>query len=155
MELKKKYQGVVYKRRESFRAEELTAFLADGVTAKQGQIVNELRYALHYYRYPKPRAALYYEREAYFYRGEEGVRLTFDRGIRCRFEELSPACGTHGRLLLPEDSVILEIKCGGAMPLRLAHLLDRCGLFPTSFSKYGTAYTQRFREGTLPLSISV
>jgi hypothetical protein len=36
--------------------------------------------------------------------------------------------------------MILEIKSGGAMPLWLAHALDACRIYPSSFSKYATAY---------------
>ena len=157
LELKKKYRGVVYKRRVAFSLSELNAFLANGKTDKRGQIMEELTYALRFYRHPRPRGALFYEREAFFYRDEDGVRLTFDRGIRYRFTDLSPTEGTDGQLLLPDDAVILEIKCGGAMPLRLAHLLDQYRLFPVPFSKYGNAYQARLRAegmGTAPIFLS-
>ena len=41
----------------------------------------------------------------------------------------------------------MEIKIAGAMPLWLAEALSRCGIYPTSFSKYGKAYeTLLWRE---------
>jgi hypothetical protein len=36
----------------------------------------------------------------------------------------------------------MEIKTDGAMPRWLATALDRAGIYPTSFSKYGTAYRE-------------
>ena len=48
--------------------------------------------------------------------------------------------GSFGKLLLPGNQYIMEIKTAFAMPLWLAKLLDENKIYPTSFSKYGTAY---------------
>ena len=53
-------------------------------------------------------------------------------------------------MLLPENTVLLEIKTGGAMPLWLAHALDAEGILPGSFSKYGAAYTRSLEEAKRP-----
>ncbi len=42
--------------------------------------------------------------------------------------------------LLPADEVIMEIKNSGPVPLWLSHALTSAHIYPTSFSKYGTAY---------------
>jgi len=97
---------------------------------------------MNVYGFPQPRAALFYEREAYGWKDEEAVRLTFDTNVRYRTDDLLLQNGSHGRVILPADTVLLEVKCGGAMPLRLAHLLDEARIFPTRFSKYGTAYKE-------------
>ena len=44
--------------------------------------------------------------------------------------------------LLPEGDAIVEIKVIGSYPLWLVDVLNACGARPTSFSKYGTAYTK-------------
>ncbi len=144
-ELKKKYLGVVYKRSLSLPLGAAMAYLAGGVPPKEGQIMRELAYAMQYYGHPQPMAAIFYEREAYSWREETGVRLTFDTNVRYRFDDLLLQHGSAGTVILPEDEVLLEIKCGGAMPLRLAHLLDEAGIFPTRFSKYGTSYGEKLR----------
>ena len=40
----------------------------------------------------------------------------------------------------------MKIKTEGAMPLWLSRALDENGIFPTSFSKYGTAYLTGLTE---------
>ncbi len=150
LELKKKYNGVVGKRRIALTLGEACAYFENGVPPREGQIMRELDYAMTLYRRPKPRLALFYEREAYAYRGEEGVRITFDTAVRYRADDLLLQHGWDGRKLLPDGTALMEIKCAGAMPLRLAHLLDERKIFPTRFSKYGAAYTELLREGAIP-----
>lgn len=146
-ELKKKYKGVVYKRRIALPLADAYGYLESGIPPAEGQIMRELDYAMHFYRFPQPRVALFYEREAYGWQGEEAVRLTFDTNLRYRTDDLLLQSGSHGRVILPSDIILLEVKCGGAMPLSLAHFLDEGGIFPTRFSKYGTAYGEILREG--------
>ena len=155
LELKKKYTGVVGKRRIALPLGEACAYLESGVPPREGQIMRELDYAMTLYRHPSPRVALFYEREAYAYEGEAGVRLTFDTGVRYRTDDLLLQHGSEGRRILPDGTVLMEIKCVGAMPLRLAHLLDAMRIFPARFSKYGTAYTDLLREGALPVFPSI
>ncbi len=150
LELKKKYKGIVYKRRIALPLADAHSYLTDGIPPTDGQIMKELDYAMHFYRFPQPRVALFYEREAYTWQGEDGVRLTLDTGVRFRDDDLFLQDGSHGTNLLPENTVLLEVKCGGAMPLRLAHLLDRLAIFPTRYSKYGTAYRTMQEQGKCP-----
>ena len=49
-------------------------------------------------------------------------------------------CILHHKPLLEPDTVLLEIKTSGGLPLWLTHWLTRYHLYKTSFSKYGTAY---------------
>ena len=66
LEIKKKFKGVVYKRRVSMRMAEAINYLENGVKPKDSQIMREIDYAMHYYGQPKPAALLCYEREAYW-----------------------------------------------------------------------------------------
>jgi hypothetical protein len=51
-------------------------------------------------------------------------------------------------MLFPtEDICLMEIKIPGAAPMWLAELLSDKGVFPTSFSKYGTYYKQFIFSG--------
>ena len=74
------------------------------------------------------------------------MRLTFDTNVRGRDFDLSLAKGSEGTLILPEDEVLMEVKTDGAMPLWLSHLLDEGKLYPTSFSKYGTAHLRSLKK---------
>ena len=145
LEIKKKYKGVVYKRRISQQLCRITDYLTTGIPPADGQIMNEIDYAMNFYNHPQPCAALFYEREAYSWRGENGVRLTFDTNIRYRADDLKLQNGSHGTNIIPDGVVLLEVKCSGAMPLRLSHTLDKARIYPSRFSKYGTAYSDMMR----------
>lgn len=141
-ELKKKYRGVVYKRRAALTYAQAEGSLMQGaVPPGEGQIFREIAHFLRLYQ-PLPRVYIAYDRVALFGRDNPAMRVTFDSRIRCRSEALDLAAGPWGEALLPPDTYLMEIKIPGAMPLWMSRLLDKQGLYPTSFSKYG-AYYQR------------
>lgn len=149
VELKKKYQGVVYKRRIALPTAAAVAYLNRQAEAGGGQIGRELDYFLASHPRLGPRVALFYERDAFYGAEEANLRLTFDENIRWRAENLSLTTSSAGRLLLAEGQVLLEVKTAASLPLWVTHQLTQLGLYPTSFSKYGTAYAdgiQSFRR---------
>ncbi len=154
LELKKKFGGVVYKRRAAMTLAEAEWYLRTGVKPFESQIMSEIDWAMRLYSRPKGAILIACEREAWFDEEHPDLRLTFDRNIRYREYELSLSRGSAGSGLLPGDSVLLEIKTAGAMPLWLAGALDKERILPGSFSKYGTAYTQSLKETKHPVFIS-
>lgn len=146
LEIKKKYKGVVYKRRVSMTAGEAIAYIEKGEKPYCSQIFSELDYAMRFYRYPKPAMLIACERDAFFVKDDPRVRLTFDTGIRFQ-ETVTYPTDTTGTAVLPQDAVVMEVKTEGAMPLWLARALNVHGLYPASFSKYGTAYQMTLCEG--------
>lgn len=141
VELKKKYQSVVYKRRISLPEEEAMLWVA-GIRHchKHTQIANEVDYFMEYYRTLHPALFLSYEREAYYSIDESDFRVTFDDNILCRQENLSLESQVYGTPILPEGKVLMEIKCSGGIPLWMVQVLSKEHIYKTSFSKYGTAY---------------
>ena len=150
LELKKKFKGVVYKRRAVMTLLEAERYLEEGAKPFDSQIIDEIYWAMKLYGRPKPAMMIACEREAWFDGEHPDLRLTFDRGIRYRERELHLSSGGMGTALLPENTVLLEIKTGGAMPLWLAHALDAEKILPGSFSKYGAAYTRSLEEAKWP-----
>lgn len=140
LELKKKYQGVVYKRRVSMSLEDAEIYFDIGLKPVQTQIMSEIDYAMSFYGHPVPQMMIAYEREAFFVNRMPDMRLTFDSEIRYRNHHLRLELGTDGKTIIPNDTFLLEIKTTGAMPIWLADALDVCHIFPSSFSKYATAY---------------
>ena len=141
VELKKKYQSVVYKRRISLPEEEAMDWVAGKRHChKHTQIVNEIDYFLDYYKTLHPAVFLSYEREAFYVRDGSDFRVTFDDNILCRQEDLSLESEVYGTPILPEGKVLMEIKCSGGIPLWMPHVLSGEHIYKTSFSKYGTAY---------------
>ena len=153
LELKKKFGGVVYKRRAAMTRREAERYLRTGIRPFESQIMAEIDWAMRLYGRPQAAMLIACEREAWFDEEHPDLRLTFDRNIRCRENELRLDRGSAGICLLPKDTVLLEIKTAGAMPLWLADALDAEGILPGSFSKYGAAYTRSLEEKTRPVSI--
>lgn len=141
VELKKKYQSVVYKRRLSMPEQQAMDW-ASGRKPWDGdcQIAREINYFLNYYQTLHPTVFLSYEREAYYCKDGGDFRVTFDDHILARQEALSLEADVWGTPLLRDGMVLMEIKTGGGIPLWMTHVLTREHIYKTSFSKYGTAY---------------
>lgn len=140
VELKKKYNGVVYKRRLALAEEEAVCWLLGHKQVPDNQIGREVEYFLSYYGPVCPAVFLSYEREAYYCRQGGDFRLTLDENILARQEEISLEAPVWGTPLLEADKTLMEVKTSGGIPLWLTAFLTREGIYKTSFSKYGTAY---------------
>ena len=139
VEIKKKYDGVVYKRRITMAMMEAAEYLDEKGHGDGSQISREIDYFLQYYR-PVPKVFIAYEREAYAAREGSDVRITFDTDLRARSVDVDLRLGDYGDFLLDEDQYLMEIKIPGAAPLWLARLLSENRIFPISFSKNGMYY---------------
>lgn len=147
VELKKKYKGVVYKRRiEMTLAQTRDFFAGKDVPHDNPQIENELKYFLKFYEGIAPAMYLSYDRLAYCGAEDPSLRLTFDTHILYREEQKELDNGIWGKELLPAGMRVMEIKIPNAMPLWLSAILDKLEIYPASFSKYGTAYLNEFSE---------
>ncbi len=141
VELKKKYEKVVYKRRLSMGEEEALNWLTGTkVHDLDTQIAREIDYFIHYYGNLVPVLFLSYEREAYYSKQRSDLRITFDENVTCRQENIGFQYDTIGIPVLEEDKVLMEIKCSGGIPLWMTEILSKEQIYKTSFSKYGTAY---------------
>lgn len=142
VELKKKFKGIVYKRRVSMSARQAAGWLAGETSPPEdSQMTREIDWFLHSIR-PKPKVFLACDRLAYRDREEPELRITFDRNLRWRERDLDLCAGDDGEPLLEDGQVLMEIKIPGAVPLWLAHLLSEQALFPVGYSKYGTCYKE-------------
>lgn len=142
-EIKKKFRGIVYKRREVMPLKDAMSFAVNGKTEYTGQIVDELKYTMKFYDYPKPSMLVAYERDAYYDKADNGTRITFDTNVRYRANDLFLEHGTNGTKILHDDKLIMEIKTEGAMPLWLSNALSELKIYPSRFSKYANSYRHR------------
>lgn len=162
VELKKKYEGVVYKRRIGMSHAEAKRYLfSDDISAKKladrenlsfqdKQISKEIDYCINQYKGIGPAVLLTYEREAYYAKDDHEFRMTFDENILWRDKNVVLDKGIFGERIIGEDQALLEVKVGGAMPMWLVKVLNENNIYNTSFSKYATAYktiTERQNEG--------
>ena len=143
LELKRKTQGIVYKRRVRTTLDGAARFLrreTDG--PDDSQISRELAAFRNYYGSLRPSCMIIYDRTAYV-EPEGELRLTIDENPRYRVHDLDLTRPMDGTPLLDEGCSILEIKVQQAMPLWLTDILSRGKIYKTSFSKYGEAYKQQ------------
>lgn len=147
VELKKKYDGVVYKRRISMPQQQAMDWICNGVAVPDSQIGREIEYFRNYYTGLRPAVYLSYEREAFYSKDGSDFRVTFDDHIYARQDRLSLTEEPDGKALLPEGMVLMEVKTSGAIPLWMTKCLTENRIFKTSFSKYGTAYQTMIFKG--------
>ena len=147
VELKKKYQSVVYKRRLTLPFREATAALAPHAPFPlDTQIAREIRYFRDFYETLHPAVFLSYEREAFYARDGGDFRVTFDDSIRYRTDRLTLCEGTDGTPIVDDGLVLMELKAPGAIPLWMTRALTHENIFRTSFSKYGRAYMDMMKN---------
>ena len=151
LELKKKYKGIVYKRRVPIPFKELSFHpIQDLIAEGTSQISQELDF------YIKKNAAVEkiyigYKRRAFF-NEHNGLRVTFDSGLRFRLGYLDFFNPKEGKIILPPGKILMEIKTNGGMPLWMAHTLSENEIFPVAFSKYARCYTGFIFRGKGQLS---
>ena len=148
VELKRKFDHVVYKRRialpESDAMKWTQACSQDSSRSSSGtagQMASEIDYFLSYYGSLRPAVFLSYDRLAY--RMTDGdFRITFDENILFRDYDLSLTSDVYGTPLLEDGKILMELKCSGGLPLWLVKVLSEEHIYKTSFSKYGKAYAE-------------
>ena len=149
-EIKKKYKGIVYKRRIGMKLKDARRWLNYGIVPAEGsggkaasftekQIFREISYMKDRYGL-RPAVFIASDRTALAGTEDPELRVTFDTNIRSRTTDTDLAAGNQGMQLLPPDTVLMEVKIPGAMPLWMAELFERITPYQQSFSKYGTYY---------------
>ena len=161
VEIKKKFKGIVYKRRVRMSAEGARQY-AKGMPYEEAmaayplpgsspaadlapgkvQIAREIDAFFRRYDGLKSSMLISCMREAFCPidpADEDCVdRITFDEDI-CYIDLMEEASVQRRHVTAP-DQVIMEIKCAGGYPTWLCELLSSVGAYPRSFSKYGNAY---------------
>ena len=148
IEIKKKYKGVVYKRRTAATETEAMAYLNHGlkIAGHEDQISREIDYFRNFYQGLGPAMVITYEREAFYGKDDPDFRMTIDENILWRDEDLTLRKEAYGTPVLSPGQSLLEVKVAAAMPLWLTHELNRLGIYRVSFSKYGRAYAMKQSE---------
>ncbi len=150
LEIKKKYDGIVNKRRTRIKLSEAYEFVEKGVIPTEAeyinkQVISELKYFLDIYNLI-PKLYLTYDRMAFFDKDDSDFRVTFDTNIRTRREDVRLEAGNHGELLIGNNLWLMEVKSSKAVPMWFTKLLTEGEIYATSFSKYGTEYKQNIKE---------
>lgn len=146
LEIKKKFNGIVNKRRILLPLDETYGYLNYKVKPKvTSQILKELDYFTQRYQLV-PKLFLGYERIALFGKEDSEFRVTFDTNIRSRTKNLLLEYGDDGTYLLDEGTHLMEVKITNTTPLWFSKLLSKYHIISSSFSKYGNVYKRQQKE---------
>lgn len=147
VELKKKFDAVVYKRRISITDREARHCFEQNLPLPiHSQIAYEIKYFREYYKSLQPAVFLSYEREAFYALNGSDFRITFDENILYRTTDFSLGSKIYGEALLDENMCLMEIKTAGGLPIWMVNVLSQQSIFKTSFSKYGSAYQKMIED---------
>lgn len=141
LEIKRKYDGVVSKRRIVMILNEFYKYMNKEIKLEDNQVKKELDYYFEHYKL-RPTMFLSYYRRAYYDKENRDFRLTFDSHILAREYDLEIEKGNYGNHILEKNKYIMEVKTLGAMPMWFVKLLNKLKICPCGFSKYGEAYSQ-------------
>lgn len=141
LEIKRKYDGVVSKRRIETSLNRFYSYAENNNQMEEGQIEKELAYYFKHYQLI-PTMFLSYKRTAYYEKENRDFRLTFDNDILARNYDLQLEKGNYGTRIYNKEQYIMEIKTLGAMPMWFVKILNELKICPCGFSKYGMAYQE-------------
>lgn len=127
---------MVNKRRIIVTYKEAISYFEKGIIPNNNQVFKEIEYITKNYNL-KPSFYIAYDRYAY---NASNTRITFDKNIRMRTNDLKLSLGDYGEQILNDNLMLMEIKVDGAMPLWLSKILNKNKIFPSSFSKYGKSF---------------
>ena len=156
IEIKKKFRGIVYKRRISAEYRDAIKYLAaeekcdkaysvDGIIP-HSQVRDEIDDFLKMYCEIRPAMIIGYDRIAMAGIYDKDFRVTFDTNITWRTSEIDLRRGTDGNQILTPGQHLMEIKIPESFPMELAQKMSELGIFPVSVSKYGRAYTDMITQ---------
>lgn len=157
-ELKKKFKGIVYKRRVAMSPQGALAFM-DGMDFEQAmalfppssndleldptwrdlQIAREIRACIDRWQPLQPSMNISVDRTSLRTNDGSDVRMTFDFDARWRTTPLGFG-EAEGQPLMEGGQVIMEIKAQKVYPTWLVKALDQTKIYPVSNTKYGRAY---------------
>lgn len=147
LEIKKKVNGLVNKRRTLMYIDDVNPFLMEHKDVPESdivkrQVVKELDVIAKSVPL-EPKVVLCYDRRAFFAKNEEDgdLRVTFDTNIRARRYDLDLRMGSYGENILSDEFVLMEVKVDRAVPFWLARLMSENNIRKRRFSKYGTEYS--------------
>ena len=148
VELKKKFDSIVYKRRIALPCKAAMDALVCGAPLPIDQQISREIEAFRAFYGPTllPAMMLSYEREAYYPVDGVDFRLTLDENILWRTEDVRLNGGVWGEKVVDDSLILMELKTPGGLPLWMVNFLSDNKIYQTSFSKYGTAYLNMLKE---------
>ena len=146
-EIKKKYKGVCYKRRQDMDYRQAERYTVFDILPLESQIMKEIDYLRNKGSQLNPKVMIRYQRDSFVGSDQSELRITFDRDIRFSTSNISLTNRNPEGRLLDSQTRIMEIKTLGAMPMWLSQALSDLQIYPTNFSKYAAVYQNYLMKG--------
>jgi hypothetical protein len=144
LEIKKKFNGIVYKRRIEVKLKDIYKYLQTGIlNCENEQIFKEINYCLKKYNL-KPAIFISYERYSYLGKEDKNFRITFDTNINYREHNLKIEKDDNNVSLIGKENYLMEVKSLNSMPIWFTKALSDLKIYPISFSKYGEIYKKEY-----------
>ena len=154
IEIKKKYKGIVYKRRVNGAYQNAYDYLVkNGLPLDDSQISMEIEEFRKLYQNPVPAMRICYDRVAMAGKEDKDLRITFDSNIIWDEKALDLRAEGKGHQILRKGEVLMELKVLNSIPNDLSENLSELGIFPVSFSKYGRGYQDMMDRNTRELTL--
>ena len=168
VEMKKKFDGITYKRRVCCSDNAAINFMAgmpyadaclqspltdelareESLSKRSLQIIREINSCRKRNGRLYPSMIIRCDRRAYQSLNiDDDLRITFDTNLCYKDCFLKNASYVN---MLKNGEVIMEVKCSGALPLWLTSALSELRIYPSSFSKYGVAYKMCSTRYSMP-----
>ena len=166
--MKKKFDGITYKRRVCCSDNAAINFMAgmpyadaclqspltdelareESLSKRSLQIIREINSCRKRNGRLYPSMIICCDRRAYQSLNiDDDLRITFDTNLCYKDCFLKNASYVN---MLKNGEVIMEVKCSGALPLWLTSALSELRIYPSSFSKYGVAYKMCSTRYSMP-----
>ena len=153
LEIKKKFNGIVNKRRIKISLKDYYDYLDNGkLDNVNKQIKDEIDYCFNIYNL-KPKIFIAYDRLCFIDKNDKAFRVTFDKNIRSRTDDLKLDCGDNGDNYFEDEKVVMEVKAQERYPMWFINIIRQFNIRPTSFSKYGSIYIKQERKRKLCLTV--
>lgn len=153
LEVKRKVNGVVYKRRIKLTEEEANYMINNKVSDRNDQVSKELLNLVNKYQNLKPCYLIIYDRLSFYQEGSD-IRITIDKNPRYRVDDINLHTSMEGKSLINKEEAILEIKVQNALPLWLTAILTKGHIYESSFSKVGEAHKAEMKGLSNKVTIS-
>ena len=137
LEIKKKFKGIGGKRRVPVKLRDFYNYQKTGKLDGVNPVIKaELDECFKRYDL-KPTMFLAYDRTSYCGKDNPMFRVTFDRNVRSRNDDLFLEHGDKGVKFFKNNEIVMEVKALDAYPLWFVRALSKLKIYPASFSKYG------------------
>lgn len=149
LELKKKVDKIVSKRRVMMKFEDAMNFIKTGQYgheySQKAIILEEIKNHITKFSV-EPKVFIAYDRVALFGKDDSEFRVSFDMNIVSRRSDLTFNSRVFEQKLLGNNHYLMEVKTNAAMPLWFSKVLSELEIFKSSFSKYGNEFDLKIKK---------